>query len=470
MIHLLTRRNRRGTLSRRMFLGGSAGLLALPMLDSLLGREARAGGTNDVSILFMTQAVGTARDGWWPAQSFGALSASAFPSGHSFASLADIQQHLLFVRGLAIPESDNTCAHAKASAGLLTGQPCITNGSNAGGTDSIDVAIARHWDEGQRPPLVVVPGNGSGAQYIASHLDGYPTEFHRKPAEAFDEIVGLLPSDGPQAPEAWRLRGKSILDSAHDELCSLRQRKLGAADQKKLDAYLEGLRGVEQDIAPPEQGGSACQPPTTDYSPFTEVPAPGALDHEAYAGHMLDIAILSLVCGHRRSATLHMGGEADPTQYTWLPEWIPGAMHHGISHYVGSQDHGEFGGLDQAGIFEPVLQAIDRWHAEALFGRAIRRLLEIPDGDGTMLDRMGVVAMNAFSFGRSHSKEDLPIMIGGTMRGYFKNGHYVEAGDGTKAQNGLLTMLGRAAGLDIESFGATGAAYPSDELSGLRGS
>jgi hypothetical protein len=31
-------------------------------------------------------------------------------------------------------------------------------------------------------------------------------------------------------------------------------------------------------------------------------------------------------------------------------------------------------------------------------------------------------------------------------------------------------MLGRAAGLDIESFGATGAAYPSDELSGLRGS
>jgi hypothetical protein len=166
----------------------------------------------------------------------------------------------------------------------------------------------------------------------------------------------------------------------------------------------------------------------------------------------VDIAVLSLLCGHRRTATVFMGGEGPSTQFVWLPNWPGGgAHHHGISHHVAIDSH-DTGGHDEA-FYDPILQAIDRWHAEALFGRAARRLLEIPDEAGTMLGRIGVVMMNGFSAGRGHLKTDLPFVLAGSMGGYFRQGSYERVGDGTRAHNGFLTMLGQAAGLSIDSFG-----------------
>jgi hypothetical protein len=459
---LRTVERRRGrALSRRAFLHGVKGAtLALPFLSSLWPAESDAGGGGGVGLFTIVQGCGVAQSLWWPESAPGTLTAASFGSGHSFESLGPMADRLLFVGGLDNVPHLGGCDHHRVIASLLSAQPHRDGSAgNAGGSDSIDALIAMTWDPAGRPPLVLLGGRPNNSLYsTGTHVAGEPIVGTQSPAQALGLIANLFPSQEGQAElAAARARGQSVLDFVNGELCGIRQHRLSAADRRKLDAYTEALRGVEQDLI--ESGGANCQAPTTDYSLYDGVPIEPA-DVASYAEMLVDIGVLAAACGYRRAITFYMGGEAPGTNYAFL-----GAScdHHGLSHHTCDGDAG--GPFDADS--DAVMHAIDTWHVDSLFRRAVEGLAAYDGPNGDLLSDFGVLLINGLSDGRTHSHRSIPIVLAGGMGGYFRQGAYVDVSNDGSIQgagicdvdvchphNRFLNMLAEATGIESAHFGS----------------
>ena len=97
------------------------------------------------------------------------------------------------------------------------------------------------------------------------------------------------------------------------------------------------------------------------------------------------------------------------------------------------------------------LVEINRWYAERFAGM-MERLARIPEGDGTVLDNTVIVWVNELGKGNSHTRNDMPFVIGGSGGGALRTGRFHRY---DRPHNDLwLTML-RVFGIEDESFGDT---------------
>jgi hypothetical protein len=97
------------------------------------------------------------------------------------------------------------------------------------------------------------------------------------------------------------------------------------------------------------------------------------------------------------------------------------------------------------------LVEINRWYAERFAGM-MERLARIPEGDGTVLDNTVIVWVNELGKGNSHTRNDMPFVLGGSAGGALRTGRFLRY---DRPHNDLwLTML-RAFGIEDESFGDT---------------
>lgn len=461
---------------RRAFLRSAAATVALPVLPSLWPRESWAqAAPPSAGLLTIVQAVGTATYGWWPDGPAGPLTASSFPEGHVFSPLAAHRDRLLFARGLDNVPHAGGCDHHQAVASLLSGHPWRGVGSdagNAGQADSVDTAIARVTEPGASP-FVLLGGVPNASRYqTGTHDRGNPVYGIREPARAFEAIADIVgrPSEA-EARQLHRIeRGKSILDYVHGELCDLRDRRLSSTDRDKLNAYTEALRAVERDLDKvPTQ---VCPDPSEDYTGHTER-ARSAEQVAEYSRMLLDIGVLAAACGHRRAVTMYMGGEAPRTDWGFIGSRC--GDHHGLSHH--GCDGGSSSGYNRGADND--MHQVDRWHVENLFGRAVQTLAGLRGEDGDLLSQFGVLLISAFSNGRVHNHREIPCVIAGGMNGYFRQGALVELQSGRsplgecngrqescRPHNSFLGMLARAAGKELDHFGAS--ALPFAEHPELR--
>ena len=82
----------------------------------------------------------------------------------------------------------------------------------------------------------------------------------------------------------------------------------------------------------------------------------------------------------------------------------------------------------------------------------IEALRAIPEGDGTLLDHMVLLATSDVSYGRTHALDEFPLLLAGGANGRLKtNMHYRS----TLSENTSKTMLSivRAMGINAASFG-----------------
>jgi len=151
----------------------------------------------------------------------------------------------------------------------------------------------------------------------------------------------------------------------------------------------------------------------------------------------------------RRAAPLHVVG----AEYQSDPDNGPNdstAGLHGLAHNDGNPDSRD------------KLARCHTWCAGEL-AYLLERLGATPEGDGSMLDNTLVVWMNEMGTGGSHSVEQVPWVLAGSLAGHFDTGRLVEAPG--QPHNRLLVSIGRAMGLDIEVFGDPD--YGGGPLSGL---
>lgn len=453
----------RTALRRRAFLRSAAGgVLALPFLHSLWPSESRAAPSEPKAGLFtIVQPLGTARSKWWPKTGAGVLDGSSFAGDHAFSSMAGWESRMLFVRGLDNVPRVSGCGHHRAAAALLSAQLHRENGGgNRAGADSIDTLISKHWDSASRPPLILLGGQPTSSKFSTStHENGNPLYGVRNPAQALSAIANVLPSDpggGVDELALARARGRSVLDFVHGELCDLRTHRLSSGDRIKLEAYTEAIRGVEQDLS----GGSShagCQAPTEDYGALGGEPNAPLVVAE-YAQKMIDVAVLAAACGFRQAITFYMGGEANKTDYSFL-----GApcTHHGLSHHsCQNNDVSDFNPNRDGYMHD-----IDTWMVESLFKRAVEGLASFDGQNGDLLEEYSVLMINAFSDARIHLSKDIPIVMAGSMNGYFRQGRTIEV-TGSQVTNGsvckydtcrphnrFLNMLAHATGIESNHFG-----------------
>lgn len=196
------------------------------------------------------------------------------------------------------------------------------------------------------------------------------------------------------------------------------ERGLAAADRRKLDEYLTGLREIERQLARFE--GPA---PTV---PDMELPAEPPPTSSEHIQLMAEMVVLAFRTDSTRIATFMLAHDGSNRP---LPEIGVGEGHHDLSHHRG----------DPAIIAKIAL--IDRFYATRL-AAILGRLREAREADGqSLLDHSMVVYASGLSDGNRHRHDDLPVILAGRAGGRLAAGRHVRLPGEQPMTNLYLTLL-----------------------------
>ncbi len=226
-------------------------------------------------------------------------------------------------------------------------------------------------------------------------------------ATLFDDAAAPVGVDAA-ARAARRLRQRrSLLDHVAGDLGAL-ERRLGPVERRKLELHTTGLRELERRlgaalVAPPP--GAACGPDARPEAAAHPLDPTLEANVPRLAALMTELVAQATICNVTRVVTLMLGHSGNQWRYGWLDPPLDKDSHEAIAH----QDHS--GNLEAA----RGMTQMTRWVAGQVAGIA-RRWAEVPDGEGTVLDRSLLVWTNENAHG-NHGLDDLPIVLVGGAAG-----------------------------------------------------
>ena len=392
---------RKLSIDRRRFLMGAGAAIALPWLDAMVPAFTRtahaAGRARRAAFIYFSN--GTVPEQWTP-QTVG----TNVEYSPILKPLERFRSSSVVISGLG-NKVEGT--HPTAASGWLTGVSAKpTEGDDVYNNTSIDQVIAgRIGGETLLPSMEFATEDFSSA--IGSCAGGYsciyantiswksptvPMPMEINPRAAFERMFGRA---GTPAQRAARLRReRSILDATRQEIAAL-QRSLGAADQVRVEQYLDNLREVESRIQRSERqrGASVALP---------DAPLGIPESHHEHLEQMFDLMALAYQADVTRVTTFYTSRELSQLTY---PEAGITEPHHSISHHNNAPEK------------LAALASIGAYYAAAV-GRFVDRLQQMRDADGTLLDSTMVFFGNGMSQSDQHSHLDLPLIaIGGGLGG-----------------------------------------------------
>ena len=107
------------------------------------------------------------------------------------------------------------------------------------------------------------------------------------------------------------------------------------------------------------------------------------------------------------------------------------------------------------------LEIIDRWEVEQ-FAYLVKRLSEIEEGDGTLLDNTLLFFSSEVADGNKHEHRNLPILLAGRGGGAVTAGRHVQY-EGEPPIANLFISMAAAMGVSLDTFGDEGVG-PIDQL------
>jgi hypothetical protein len=419
-------------LDRRTFLRGMGATVGLPLLDAMIPARALSAFTRSAvpRMAFVYFPHGAVMHEWTPAEA-----GRRFTLGRILEPLAPFTDRLTIVSGL-----ENRHAYGPVHA--------ITPGT---------------WLSGVSPGTGEQPGYGITADQVAADHIGrdtvlpslqLATEAPRKIASGaweglYDDSLACTISCRASAPlsmdcsprsvfETLFARGataderglrdasrRSVLDVVGADVTSLRTR-LGRSDRRRLRDYLDTVRDVER------RAGEARPP----MPPSEESSGDTAASFDARLQLMFDLIAVAFQADMTRVASLMMAAET--SQMTYEHAGVPEAFHP-LSHHQNDPEKIE------------KLVRIQTYHTR-VFASFVAKLADLPDGDGSLLDRSLILYGSNMSDSQTHDHYPLPLAIVGGGGGTVQGGQHLRYADRTPASNVLLTML-RRAGAPAESIG-----------------
>jgi hypothetical protein len=433
-------------LDRRQLLRGAGATLALPLLEGMTGSRAEA--TPRPKRLVVTYiSYGTYMPNgpsgitdldephhdwsWWPCRDPGPLTFN-----ESSKPFAPLQDRLSYLQGLDHAGGHSLGGHSSGDVFATGADMADRQKTNSISIDQ--VAANAHGDQTRYASLVLGTEGGTGSYGQAKTLShrgpGKPIPALHKPREIFDRM--FRPYAGRDLRDVRRelQTRRSVLDLVLEQSKAL-DRRLGRADQQKMDEYLESVRDAEKRIERVDRW---------THTPMPEVDASGLRldvtpkEPEDYVRCMYDLLFLALQTDLTRCATFMTESEQSTAHEVGnYSNYLLGykGNTHDISH---KRPEGISGMWDQ-------------WRARqhAYF---LDKLRAAKEGGGDMLDHTVVLWGSAHPH-QAHNTQNYPIQLAGGDALGFQHGklHRFVGADKVPLANLFVSML-RAVDVPAERF------------------
>ena len=431
-------------ISRRRMLKGLGACIALPFLQAMVppGMSSYNLGRRPVRFACLYMPNGVNKDHWTPT-GFG----ENFELSKTLQPLSNLKQDIVVLnelmnKGSIFPGAEG---HFAKTANILTCRPILKtlgDNINSGGI-SFDQIVAQEKGKDtlfdslqygtERVNSGICGATGFTRLYAASISWKSPTQpctREIEPRMAFDRLFrGVLP-DKKQRDQTWKM---SVLDLVKEDANAL-QRKLGRADQDKLEEYLESIRSLEKRIDSQEKLKNFERQITPEIKKEL-VGLNMRIDefNDQFVGvdptekfrQMLDIMALAFQSDATRVITFMFGNAASGRNFSFIPG-VQGS-HHQISHHQ-----------NLAGALEEYRKINEYYVAQ--YAYFLEKLRCIPDGESNLLDNSMVMFTSGLRDGNSHSPRNLPVIVAGKAGGKLKTGQNLEFPKETPLANLYLSM------------------------------
>lgn len=431
-----------GSFNRRTMLRGLGAALALPWMESLPAVAGQAAaGKPPVRMSFWYVPNGVHLPTWFPERE-GVL----IDLPETLQPLAFARDHLNCFHGLnhntALTNGDTEgCGHGQGAASFLTGAQAYKSQDAVRVGISADQLYAQHVGNATRLPSLELgcesPRSGNAFGYSGAYKTHIswrsatsPAPYEMNPRAVFDRLFATGGTRAEKAAIAERsFYRRSILDHVLEDAGRVKGR-VSAADQRKLDAYMTGVREVERRI----QAAAAPAGPTgAEFDRPEGIPE----DFDEHLRLMCDLTVLAFQTDSTRASSFMVTKEATDRNYPWLG-FTDG--HHELSHHGGDEEKNR------------KIREIDRYHISIL-AYMVEQMMGVEEADGsTLLDNSMILYGSGISDGDRHDHIDLPVILVGKGGGSLRAGQHQQLRAETPMSNLLLAMLMQA-GMPVTSFG-----------------
>ena len=449
---IITRR----VLSRRTVLRGMGASLALPLLDGMVPAFASPQPVRRFGAVYVP-------NGMSLPHFFPQTSDPGFALSPTLRALEPFRDRLVVFSGLSNLEanargSEGVGDHSRGAGSFLSGVHIKkTEGSDIRSGTTVDQIAAQVLGRDTQLgslQLAMESNEISGAcdsGYSCAYMNTIswtspttPLPMERDPRAVFERMFGGSDSTDRGARLARIKQDRSVLDVVNAEARRLNG-TLGPSDRRRVDEYLEAVRGVEHRIQRAEEQSDR-------ELPLVEKPRgipPAFADH---AKLLYELQALAFQADLTRVFSFLFTRETTVRAY---PEVGVSDAHHQISHLI-----------NDAEAVESVAR-VNAFHM-SLFAAFLERLRATPDGDGNLLDNVLIVYGAGIGNANLHSHDNLPIALVGGGGGRVRGDQHLVLPRDTPLANLYVTMLDKL-DVPVEQIGDSAGRIPGLKLETLAG-
>jgi hypothetical protein len=420
MPHIL----RRNPIDRRHFLRAGAVSLALPALDAMLPRTARAAAATapPKRLVLIGRNLGLHAPFFFPE-----TPGLDYETTRYLSHLEEHRGKFTLFSGVSHPRY----GHHTSEPGLFTGvewDHIKEPGKWMRNTVSLDqFAADRIGGDTRFRNLVIGSGGARGFSWTEK---GVPVPGEQSQVALFRK---LFVSGSPEevAGEMHRLRtGHSILDRVSSQAKAL-GRALGPADRDRIELMFSSVREAEQGLVRSEAWQNQPKP-HVDYVEPKANPHPSLIEQRETL--WFDLTRLALQTDLTRVVLFNIGEAGRPT--------IPGLnfAHHDASHH----------GKDDTKI--EALALIEETELK-LLSRFLTGMQLVREGDGTLFDHTTTVSASNLGNASAHTCENLPIILAGG--GFKHRGHVLKDRTNNTPLSNLYVRVLQQLGIEADKFGTS---------------
>jgi len=387
---------------------------------------------------------------WWPSGE-----GPSFTLSEPLADFAGLENQIILPRRLDHSWTyDNH--HVAGIVQLFTGARFDNNQNRFADGPSVDQYLLQNTDlRGETPRasihLSVDDGRTDNRHVICYAGSGQPVAAEANATRAFNNIFSGINFDGTPLPSAPTgpfspAVEQAILNANSDDIRYL-QRYLGQAEKARLEQHLDSLSELRTRITRPDGGGAAsascAEPDTSGYSNNLRSEA----NVTRWAQINADMIVNAFACDVTRVASYQFsfsGGHLEGL-LGFSKSW-----HDDIAHVSQTGDSVSVDGATMSS--RSAFTRFSRyWYSHVAY--LAKRLQEIPEGDGTMLDNTLIYTGVESGTNHSHSPVDMQyLLVGGRNLG-LKTGQYLRTPSTSSAHRLHVAVL-NAFGADVTKFGS----------------
>lgn len=412
-------------ISRRHVLRGAGAGIALPFLDAMVPAATAAPASN-LRLGFVYIPHGAVQGTWTPATTGRDFEMSPILTPLAEAGLRD---YMTVVSGLRNKPGESPDPHAiKAGCWLRCVAPAGTDHPDDG--VSVDQMAARHMTLDTPFPTLEVStlegGAGSFSSTIAFKTPTQPLPMEGNPRKLYYRLFGQGDTDAER--QAIKQETDSLLDFVLDDARAL-NKQLGASDRVMMSEYLDSIRDIELQLQKlSEQDLSHVDIPNAPLG------TPG--NFPAHLDLMYDLMALAYQADLTRIITFLSDREVSMRTFTHIG--ISDAFHP-LSHHQEDPDK-----LER-------LTRVQTWYMSA-FAKFARKLSEMPDGDGSVLDHSMLLYGSGMANSNLHNCDPVPAVLLGKANGRLEGNKHIAYPQDTPLANLMLTVLSKA-DVQVDRFG-----------------